>query len=247
MSFKDHFSGHAKEYSKFRPKYPDELFKFLSGAAKEHETAWDCATGNGQAALGLAPYFRRVIATDASASQIEHAVPNKKVTYKVAAAENSDLETGSVDLLTVATAIHWIDLEKFYPEVRRVLKPGGVIAVWLYTDNNINEEIDKVSSYFAHEFVEPYWPLENKKVWTFEESVVFPFERIETPGFKIELKWSLKDYLSFLYTWSSTQAFIKQTGKDPIELVYEKFKKAWVDENTRRTVTWKLKIKAGRV
>lgn len=137
MSFKDHFSVQAEHYSKFRPKYPDELFKYLGSLVDNNDTAWDSATGNGQAATGLAPYFGKIIATDASESQILHAEPHPKIEYRVAPAENSGLESASADLITVATAIHWLDTDKFYSEVKRVLRKNGVIAVWLYAENSV--------------------------------------------------------------------------------------------------------------
>lgn len=247
MDFKDYFSTQAKEYSKYRPKYPAELFEYLSSQANSHDTAWDCATGSGQAAIGLEPYFKKIIATDASASQIEHAELHSKIKYKVASAENSGLETHSVDLITVATAIHWINTDKFYPEVRRILKPGGVIAVWVYGSSTVEPEIDKVFARFLNDIIGSYRPAEIKKAINFEELIDFPFTTIKSPNFKIKLEWNLREYLSFLYTWSSCQNYIKETGKNPIELVFESFKKAWGDENTKRTITWKLKIKAGRI
>src|SRR5438309_10549779 len=82
MKFKDHFSAHAAEYAKFRPHYPDELFEHLASISPRHELAWDCATGNGQAAVGLARHFEKVIATDASAQQIESVEPDKRISYR---------------------------------------------------------------------------------------------------------------------------------------------------------------------
>ena len=77
MSFedKDHFSGHADRYEAFRPTYPDALFLYLSSLCTRRDLGWDCATGNGQAAVALAPYFSAIIATDASQKQIDHARP----------------------------------------------------------------------------------------------------------------------------------------------------------------------------
>jgi ubiquinone/menaquinone biosynthesis C-methylase UbiE len=246
MEFKDYFSTQAKEYSKYRPKYPPELFEYLSGLCNEHKLAWDCATGNGQAAVGLTPWFDKVIATDASPSQIEHAESNPKVTYKVATAENSGLETGSVDLITVATAIHWVDTDKFYPEAKRILKSGGVISIWLYGENKITPEVTKVFVHFFQDTIASYWPAEIKKALNFEE-IDFPFTAVGSPNFKIRLMWSLKEYLSYLYTWSSVQNYIKANGKNPIEIVFNDFKRAWGDEDTKREIIWELKMKIGRV
>lgn len=247
MDFKDYFSSQAKEYSKYRPKYPKELFDYISSLTNEHKRAWDCATGNGQAATALAEYFDEVIATDASSSQIEHAEAHPKVTYRVAPGENSGIESASCDLITVATAIHWIDTDKFYPEVRRILKPGGVIAVWTYGEDTIVSEIDKVIAKYSFELVGKYWPVENKKAWNFEELIDFPFERVPSPEFKLIVQWSLKDYINYLYTWSATQNYIKATGVNPIEQMYDEFRNVWGDEDTKREITKPLQMKSGRV
>src|SRR4051812_19118878 len=126
----DHFSRQAAGYSVYRPSYPDALFDFVAGLAPARRRAWDCATGNGQAAVGLARLFESVVATDASAAQIAHAHRHPRVAYRVAPAESSGLEAGTIDLVTVAQAAHWLDLDAFYEEVRRVLVPGGAIALW---------------------------------------------------------------------------------------------------------------------
>jgi ubiquinone/menaquinone biosynthesis C-methylase UbiE len=125
MNFKDHFSKQAADYAIFRPSYPQELFAYLGSIAPSRGLAWDCGTGNGQAAVGLTSVFDRVIATDASAKQIANAHPHKRVDYRVARAEESGLESANVDLILIAQALHWFDLDRFYAEARRVLKPDG--------------------------------------------------------------------------------------------------------------------------
>lgn len=247
MEFKDYFSTQAKEYSKYRPKYPDELFSFLSSLVNEHNTAWDCATGNGQAAIGLVPYFEKIIATDPSSSQIEHAELHPKIEYRVASAENSGLESDSIDLLTVATAIHWIDTDKFYPEAKRIIKNGGVLAVWTYSESTVTEEIDKVSAYYGHTIIGEHWPEENKKAWDFENKIHLPFEAIETPKFEIHLDWNLDDYLKYLYTWSATHNYIRKTGKNPVEIAYNDFMTAWGDKEQKRDVKKYIRLKASRI
>ncbi len=246
MEFKDYFSKQAYEYSRYRTGYPDELFAFLSSLVSEHKLAWDCATGNGQAALGLVPYFDKIIATDASEAQLKHARPNDKITYKAAPAENSGIENASADLITVATAIHWLNTDLFYPEAKRILKPGGVLAAWTYSDSQINETIDPVIHSYSKEIIGIYWPDENKIAWGFEELVTLPFEKIECPEFHNEVQWSLKDYLNYLYTWSATHNYIRETGNNPIELIYNDLLKAWGDEDEKRKVSWTIHLKAGR-
>ena len=128
VHFKDHFSHQAADYAKFRPRYPREMFEYLATIVQSKKVAWDCATGNGQAAVELAAVFDRVIATDASKKQIANAQPHDRVEYRIAPAEKSGLESDSIDLVMVAQALHWLDSSRFYPELRRVLKDDAAFA-----------------------------------------------------------------------------------------------------------------------
>src|ERR1700722_9739576 len=158
MGFQDNFSRQAEIYAKSRPTYPDELFQYLASLCSERNVCWDCATGNGQAAVSLARYFKRVMATDGSEEQIKNAVLKPNIEYWVTTAEKSGLPDHSVDLITAATAAHWFNHEQFYNEVRRIAKPGGIIAVWAYQEANVSAEIDEVMEWFSYDFLADYWP-----------------------------------------------------------------------------------------
>jgi len=148
MNFRDHFSVQAADYAKFRPHYPTELFDYLSDIAPDNEIAWDCATGNGQAAVALASKFRNVIATDASEKQIKNAARHERIDYRVVTAEKSGIDSGKIDIITVAQALHWFALDLFYAEAKRVLKPQGVLAVWGYNLLRIAPDVDNVINHF---------------------------------------------------------------------------------------------------
>jgi len=156
MSFKDHFSKQASDYAKFRPQYPPELFKYLGAIAPQRKLAWDCGTGNGQAAVALASVFERVIATDASEAQIANAEAHARVEYRVAPAETSGIESDTMDLVMVAQALHWFDLDRFYAEVKRVLKPNGIIAASAYNLLKIAPAIDEIVNRYYYEIVGPF-------------------------------------------------------------------------------------------
>ncbi|MEM5788320.1 MAG: class I SAM-dependent methyltransferase, partial [Syntrophobacteraceae bacterium] len=144
MTFKDHFTRTAADYSKYRPHYPEDLFSFLASVCPGRKTVWDCATGSGQAAIGVSRFFDRVIATDASEEQIRNARPRKGVTYCVTLAEQAALKKGTIDLAMAGQAAHWFELDSFYSELRRVLGRGGIIAIWFYSLFRIDPVLDDI-------------------------------------------------------------------------------------------------------
>lgn len=247
MSFKDHFSEQASEYAKFRPRYPVALFEYLANAVASRKVAWDCAAGSGQAAVALAKHFDLVIATDASTEQIRNAERAERVQYRVARAESSGIESKSVDLITVAQALHWFDLPKFYEEAKRALKPGGLIAVWNYDFLQATPEIDAVVNRFYHDIVGPFWPPERRVIEAGYATLPFPFEEIEAPPFRIEVRWSLPQLMGYLETWSATQRFIGTNKLNPLTLIADELESAWKESGSVKLVVWPLTVRIGRV
>jgi SAM-dependent methyltransferase len=244
-SFPDHFSGHATDYARFRPDYPDALFDWLAEAAPGRSLAWDCATGNGQAALPLARRFARVLATDASALQVRQARPDPRVLYAVATAEAAPLEPRSVDLVTVAQALHWFDRPRFWSETARVLAPDGLVAVWYYDLLEVTPEVDAVVQRLYHDVVGPYWPAERALVEAGYAALEFPFREIEPPPFRIEKRWTLADLEGYLRTWSATRRYVEVVGEDPLPTVADALGRAWGDREVR-PVFWDVHLRAGR-
>lgn len=244
-AFKDHFSKQAADYAKFRPRYPRALFDYLGSIAPNRGLAWDCATGNGQAAVPLAAVFDRVIATDASETQIANAERHHRIEYRVAPAENSGLDSNSLDLVMVAQALHWFDLDRFYTETNRVLNPGGIIAISAYRFFKIDPAIDDlVSKRYYLDLVGPYWPPERRQIENFEE-IPFPFPHIQTPAFEMTAQWNLEDLLGYLWTWSATQRYIIANGRDPLQKIRSALLSAWGDPTQPRRVVWPLALRAG--
>src|SRR5882724_4468735 len=124
---KDLFSKQAEVYARYRPHYPPELFDYILQFVEQKDQVWDCATGNGQAAVELAKHFKHVFATDISEKQILQAVPRENIEYSVASAESSGLPAASCDLITVAQAYHWFNFETFREEASRVGKKTALV------------------------------------------------------------------------------------------------------------------------
>lgn len=198
--FKDHFSAQSPDYGKYRPQYPEALFEHLASLSPAHAIAWDSATGTGQAALGLTPFYDRVIATDASSNQIEHAARHPKIDYRVCPSEDSGIAEASVDLVVVAQALHWFDLDGFFDECLRVLKDQGVIAIWSYGLHRISPEIDSIIDHFYDEMVGIYWPPERKMVEAGYRTIELPFREITPPAFHMQAYWTLHRLYGYLNT-----------------------------------------------
>jgi ubiquinone/menaquinone biosynthesis C-methylase UbiE len=243
----DHFSRVAVEYASFRPHYPDQLFTTLAQLAPGRRRAWDCATGSGQAAIGLARSFECVVATDSSAAQVRQAAAHPKVRYAVARAEAASLGDQSVELITVAQALHWFDLERFYGEARRVLTPGGVLAVWTYANLQVDRgPIDAALYEFYTDVVGAYWPDERRLVETGYRTLPFPFDEFPVDSPPMTASWNRSRLLGYVRTWSAVQRYVEATGMNPVPRLGERIALHWSDPEVPREIEWPLTVRAGR-
>lgn len=246
MQFTDKFSKQSSIYARYRPGYPTELFQYLSTLCPAHNLAWDCGTGNGQSALSLVNYFQAVYATDPSAEQIAQAPQHPAISYKVEEAESSGLADNSVDLITIAQALHWFRFGEFYNEAKRVLKPSGIIAAWAYGLPSISPEIDEIVRHFHDDTLDTYWLYENRLIDGGYNKIPFPFQRIAAPEFNMQKDFSLPDLLGLLRTWSAVQSFINTNGYDPVSELEPDLLSAWQNPGEEKTLTWKLILLLGR-
>lgn len=246
-SFKDHFSGQAATYAAYRPTYPPRLFAWLAGLVPRRGLAWDVGTGSGQAAVGLADHFERVVATDASAAQIGHGTAHPRVEYRVAPAEASGLAPATVDLVTVAQALHWFDVEGFFAEVRRVLTPAGVLAVWCYGDPSLDQpDLDEMLRRYNRGTVEGYWPPERDLVLDEYRTIRFPFAELASPPFALEAAWSLGELMGYLRSWSATARYAKAHGVDPVLEVERAMRPTWGPTDAKHVIRWPVTLRVGR-
>ena len=246
MTFKDHFSAHSSLSRSARPRYAPELFAWLAAQAPGRDLAWDAGCGNGQASIGLAAQFAQVIATDPSAAQIAQAEAAPNIDYRVEPAEASSLADASADLVTVAQALHWFDLDAFHAEVRRVLRPGGIVAQWSYADCAVTPAVDAVKQHLYVDLLDSYWAPERRLVESGYATLAFPFERIDAPPFELVAHWDLAAFLAYLRSWSATQRYLQANGEDPVAMLADAFAHAWGDADDVRPVRWSLALRAGR-
>jgi SAM-dependent methyltransferase len=240
------YSPYARQYAQSRPGYPAELFSFLASLVKRHTLAWDCATGSGQAAFSLVEHFDRVIAIDISDKQIAHAAPHPQIEYRVATAEQSGLDDQSVDLVTVAAAVHWFDLDKFYAEVERVMHSGGVVAVWTYHIGHMEPPFDQLFGRFYRDVLAPYFPAKAQRVNDRYATITLPGQAITAPDFQMTATWTFDQLLGFINSWSGTQKYITDRGENPVSLIAVELEEAWGARDTLRTLRWPLYTRVAR-
>jgi SAM-dependent methyltransferase len=243
--FQDHFSARSAHYARYRPHYPPELFDFLTSLTAKHSLAWDCATGSGQAAIALSAHFEHVVATDASKAQIDAAVAHSGVTYRVAAAEDSQLDAGSIDLITVGQALHWFDIERFFAEAERVLVSNGVLAAWCYELCRVSDTCDAVVDELYTEIVGEFWPPERRLIEAGYADIAMPGRALESRDFHMSVSWSAVDMLGYLRTWSACARYRQEHGDDPVSKIETALRAEW--GGGHRPVRWPLTLLVSRL
>lgn len=230
---KDNFSKQSDIYAKYRPAYPQELYDFILKKVANKKIAWDCGTGNGQAAKELANAFEKVFATDISQKQIENAVQKDNIFYSVQPAEQTNFPDNSFGLITVAQALHWFRFDDFYTEVTRVAKPNSFFAGWTYSLLHITKEIDELISDYHFNTLGNYWDAERKYVDEEYKNIPFPFARISTPDFAIEYEWTIEELEGYFNTWSALQKFIAANQYNPVDELIRCIKPLWKQEKMK--------------
>ncbi len=244
--FKDHFSEIPAAYAAHRPSYPAALVDFLAWLTPARRLAWDAGCGSGQLSVLLAGMFERVVATDASPEQIGQAKSHARVEYRCARAEASGLPERVADLATAAQAVHWFDLPAYYAEVRRVVRPGGIVALISYGVVTVGADLDAVIQPFYRSVLASYWPPERRHVDDGYRSLSFPFEEIEAPALEIRLDWRLPDLVGYVGTWSAVWAIGQAEGPGPFATFRRALAGVWGSAAVR-TVRWPLALRVGRV
>lgn len=237
MDTKHYFEDKANLYAAARPMYPPELFEYLASLTPNHDAAWDCATGNGQAALGLAQHFKRIEATDVSKNQLDNAFADARINYAAHPAEAIPFEDGTFDLINVAQALHWFDLDKFWSEVRRVAKPGAVLACYCYAWPTVTPAVDLLVEDLIKKPIHTYWATNNRMCWNGYADVDFPIARLSTPDFELRNEWSADQFIDYLHTWSAVRRRMEANGEGFFDHASREIKKVWGGDTSRDVVT----------
>jgi ubiquinone/menaquinone biosynthesis C-methylase UbiE len=231
---KDLFSEQSKLYAQFRPTYPQELFDYIFQFVEDRKIAWDCATGNGQAATVLAEYFEKVEASDISEAQISNAIKKENIEYHICSAESTPFSNDSFDLVTVAQAYHWLNWKEFHNEATRVGKPNSIVAIWTYsTLFSGDEKVNALIHHFYRDITGPYWDKERKYVDEEYATVDFDFEELPSQKFQTVVKWHREQLEGFFQSWSAVRNYIKANNQNPVDLIKKDLVAVWSREEQK--------------
>lgn len=248
MKYTSHFAEKSEDYLRFRPEYPHALFDYLKQLTEEHELAWDAGTGNGQAAVKLAEFFNNVVGSDINQAQLDVAMKRNNIYYVCSPVEKTNIPHASVDLIVVAQALHWFDLEKFYREVNRVAKPNAKIAAWCYSLGNVDAEIDQhIMKLYGDILGDAYWPQQRKYVDAAYQTIPFPFQKITAPVLQMEKTINFFELIGYLQTWSAVKEYVARNAKSPVDLIYADLQKAWGNPIDERVIRWPIHMLVGKV
>lgn len=247
MTFKDHFSGHAAAYAAHRPIWPDALVDRLADASPATTLVWDVGCGSGQLSTLLPRRFQQVVATDASAEQLKHAMPAHGVTYTCAPAERSGLDACCADAIVVAQAAHWFDMSAFVAECRRVGRPHALVALVTYGVMFIERELDDVINRFTFETLDGYWPAERRHVDTGYAELTFPLQPVVLPPVTMHASWRLEQVVAYVGTWSAVAALRKAGQQARFDEFTHALAARWGDGAALKGVSWPLAVRAGRL
>lgn len=245
--FIDAFSVTAERYATARPTYPKTLFETLAKLSPSTQSAWDCGTGNGQAAIGLAEFFESIDATDASAEQIARAQPHPRVRYHTVTAEASGLPDRSVDLVSVAQALHWFDRDRFFAEVHRIARPRALLAAYGYSWFYLTPTLDALTDRWLLQPVQSCWLANTRLLWDGYRTITFPFEEVAAPCIAIHLTWTLDQLFEYYLTWSAPRRKIDAEGDRFVSAARRAFESSWGDRTQPRHVVMPLSVRLGRL
>ncbi|MDE2600073.1 MAG: class I SAM-dependent methyltransferase [Rhodocyclaceae bacterium] len=240
------FADGGLAYARFRPAYPPQLAAFLASVAPDTRLAVDVGCGNGQLACLLARHFNRVVGIDPSADQIANALQGENLSYRCAPAEKLPVADSSASLIVAAQAAHWFDLPVFHGEVRRVGKPGAVLALIGYGVLKLEHLLDSRFHRFYRDEIGPYWPPQRKLVDSAYATMAFPFEELSAPPFHIQQEWNLSEFLGYLSTWSAVRGAREAGREDVLQTFARDVSGIWGDPDTKRPIVWPVNMRIGK-
>lgn len=228
------FNQESDKYLLYRPKYPKELYELIKSVTRNHNTVWDCACGNGQISIDISEYFTLVEGSDINENQILNATKRKNINYSVQNSESTNYMNDYFDVVCVGQALHWFCSDKFFDEVKRVLKKDGFFFCWGYSFFKISNELDEIIEKEFFKVIDSFWSDKNRVLHDKYSNIDFPFEKIEIPVIKMIEHWNLNQLMAYLNTWSAVKICNEKNNIDIVDLLENKLVNYWNESEIKK-------------
>lgn len=247
MTQQPFFRHDGARYAAARPRYPQALVQQLADLCSGRTLAVDVGCGSGQLSRVLAECFEQVVGLDTSEAQLARAERHGRVQYRRGAAEATGLDPACADLVVAAQAAHWFDHEAFHREVRRIAKPGAVVALVTYGVPRLEGEVSGPFQRGYWQRIHRFWPPQRRHVEDAYASLPFPFDPLSCPELELQVSMAWPTFRDYLRTWSAWEAARRAGEQAVFEDWVDELATAWGEPERSRRVRWPLVTRAGRV
>lgn len=181
----ENFTGKAEAYAKGRPSYPDAAIETIVGLAPSGTVFADIGAGTGKFTVKLVERGYSVFAVEPNADMRGQLAvtlaPFSNAKIIDGTDEATTLPDHSVDILTVAHALHWFNLDAFRVECRRVVKPGGLVIA-IYNHEPRREMTDLYKQTVDAFFIKPMtWEFPNQMEYTRDKWLAYIASQDDNP------------------------------------------------------------------
>ena len=119
--------------------------------------------------------------------------------------------------------------------------------MWSYSLFRITPAIDRLVDKFYTDVLGPFWPAERKFVDDNYQSIIFPFQELSTPSFKMEASWDSSQLIGYLKTWSAVQRFKEKHKTDPVEAFAPDLSREWGRPEEEKQILWQINLRVGLI
>ena len=224
----------SESYAKYRDIYPEQLYDRLRelGVAADGSTWLDIGTGTGVLPQNMYNEKAQITGVDISKEQIHYARLNAEkhhwnINYIVSPAESTGLPDNSFDSITAAQCFWYFDREKIRSEIKRLLKPAGIL-IKIYLTYTLDDEIASMSHQLVKQFNRNWTPAKSGSKDMFDEL----FEGRVTESFECEIPFTRESWHGRMCACRGTLASMDEEPFENWSNTHKKKLEAYPEEFT---------------